>query len=53
MIPIPPEIRSEEDIKKWMRAYFPRHFGEVMGRDKFLLAEEDPINALYRKYYSG
>ena len=51
MVPIPPDVRTERDIIAWMRAYFPRRFGEVMGGDLHLLAEEDPVQALFAKYF--
>lgn len=53
MIPIPPEVKSRKDIIAWMKAYFPRRFAEVMGGDLHLLADDDPVQALYEKYFPG
>jgi hypothetical protein len=52
LIPIPPEVKTRRDVIAWMKAYFPRRFAEVMGGDLHLLAEDDPVHALFEKHFN-
>ena len=48
---LPKDIRSREELFAWVRIVMPRLYGEVMRRDLSLLAEDDPIEALWRRYF--